>query len=85
MNRAPRTGTACLWSCLPPLPSLPFFYFIHLLLIPLFPEPTSTTVQGHTGCLLLSLFLLHITYQITSTSTASWPGTLTTRVSVRIC
>ncbi|XP_030608085.1 piezo-type mechanosensitive ion channel component 2 [Archocentrus centrarchus] len=51
---------------------LSFVYLIYLLLIPLFPEPTSTTMQGHTGRLLQSLcftsmsfLLLHIIYQIT--------------------
>ncbi|KAM9322035.1 piezo-type mechanosensitive ion channel component 2 [Pholidichthys leucotaenia] len=51
---------------------LSFVYLIYLLLIPLFPEPTCTTMQGHTGRLLQSLcftsmsfLLLHIIYQIT--------------------
>ncbi|XP_054602750.1 piezo-type mechanosensitive ion channel component 2 isoform X5 [Nothobranchius furzeri] len=54
---------------------LSFIYLIYLLLIPLFPEPTCTTMQGHTGCLLQSLcftsmsfLLLHIIYQITVNS-----------------
>ncbi|XP_026229618.1 piezo-type mechanosensitive ion channel component 2 isoform X1 [Anabas testudineus] len=54
---------------------LSFFYLIYLLLIPLFAEPTSTTMQGHTGRLLQSLcftsmsfLLLHIIYQITVNS-----------------
>ncbi|XP_062843387.1 piezo-type mechanosensitive ion channel component 2 [Trichomycterus rosablanca] len=51
---------------------LSFVYLIYLLLIPLFPEPSSTTMQGHTGRLLKSLcftsmtfLLFHIIYQIT--------------------
>ncbi|KAM9844577.1 piezo-type mechanosensitive ion channel component 2 [Aulostomus maculatus] len=54
---------------------LSLIYLIYLLLIPLFPEPTSTTMQGHTGRLLQSLcftsvsfLLLHIIYQITINS-----------------
>ncbi|KAM6918193.1 piezo-type mechanosensitive ion channel component 2 [Xenentodon cancila] len=54
---------------------LSFIYLIYLLLIPLFPEPSSTTMQGHTGRLLQSLcftsmsfLLLHIIYQITVNS-----------------
>ncbi|XP_041848667.1 piezo-type mechanosensitive ion channel component 2 [Melanotaenia boesemani] len=54
---------------------LSLVYLIYLLLIPLFPEPTSTTMQGHTGRLLQSLcftsmsfLLLHIIYQITINS-----------------
>uniref|UniRef100_A0A671MJG5 Piezo-type mechanosensitive ion channel component 2-like n=1 Tax=Sinocyclocheilus anshuiensis TaxID=1608454 RepID=A0A671MJG5_9TELE len=54
---------------------LSFVYLIFLLLIPLFAEPTKTTMQGHTGCLLKSLcftsmtfLLLHIIYQITINS-----------------
>ncbi|MEQ2306200.1 Piezo-type mechanosensitive ion channel component 2 [Ameca splendens] len=54
---------------------LSFVYLIYLLLLPLFPEPTSTTMQGHTGRLLQSLcftsmsfLLLHIIYQITVNS-----------------
>ncbi|XP_054480874.1 LOW QUALITY PROTEIN: piezo-type mechanosensitive ion channel component 2 [Anoplopoma fimbria] len=54
---------------------LSFVYLIFLLLIPLFAEPTSTTMQGHTGRLLQSLcftsmsfVLLHIIYQITVNS-----------------
>ncbi|CAG07119.1 unnamed protein product [Tetraodon nigroviridis] len=55
--------------------ALSFVYLIYLLLIPLFPEPTSTTMHGHTGRLLQSLcftsmsfLLLHIIYQITVSS-----------------
>uniref|UniRef100_A0A672G1B5 Piezo type mechanosensitive ion channel component 2 n=1 Tax=Salarias fasciatus TaxID=181472 RepID=A0A672G1B5_SALFA len=55
--------------------ALSFVYLIYLLLIPLFAEPTSTTMQGHTGRLLQSLcftsmsfLLLHIIYQITVNS-----------------
>uniref|UniRef100_A0A3B3CQA6 Piezo type mechanosensitive ion channel component 2 n=1 Tax=Oryzias melastigma TaxID=30732 RepID=A0A3B3CQA6_ORYME len=58
---------------------LSFVYLIYLLLIPLFPEPTSTTMQGHTGRLLQSLcftsmsfLLLHIVYQITVNSLLAW-------------
>uniref|UniRef100_A0A8C1JDG6 Piezo-type mechanosensitive ion channel component 2a, tandem duplicate 2 n=1 Tax=Cyprinus carpio TaxID=7962 RepID=A0A8C1JDG6_CYPCA len=54
---------------------LSFVYLIFLLLIPLFAEPTKTTMQGHTGRLLKSLcftsmtfLLLHIIYQITINS-----------------
>ncbi|XP_026861692.2 piezo-type mechanosensitive ion channel component 2 isoform X3 [Electrophorus electricus] len=54
---------------------LSFVYLIYLLLIPLFAEPTKTTMQGHTGRLLKSLcftsltfLLLHIIYQITLNS-----------------
>ncbi|XP_015247000.1 PREDICTED: piezo-type mechanosensitive ion channel component 2 [Cyprinodon variegatus] len=54
---------------------LSFVYLIYLLLLPLFPEPTSTTMQGQTGHLLQSLcftsmsfLLLHIIYQITINS-----------------
>ncbi|XP_067109113.1 piezo-type mechanosensitive ion channel component 2 [Osmerus mordax] len=54
---------------------LSFVYLIYLLLIPLFAEPTSTTMQGHTGRLLMSLcftsmtfLLFHIIYQITVNS-----------------
>ncbi|XP_053322004.1 piezo-type mechanosensitive ion channel component 2 [Spea bombifrons] len=52
-----------------------FVYLIYLLLIPLFAEPTKTTMQGHTGRLLkslcftsLSFLLLHIIFQITVNS-----------------
>ncbi|XP_061654308.1 piezo-type mechanosensitive ion channel component 2 [Phyllopteryx taeniolatus] len=63
---------ACLAAaCLFRYNVLSFIYLIYLLLIPLFPEPTSTTMQGHTGRLLQSLcftsmsfLLLHIIYQI---------------------
>ncbi|TNM98493.1 hypothetical protein fugu_014739 [Takifugu bimaculatus] len=55
--------------------ALSFVYLIYLLLIPLFPEPTSTTMQGHTGQLLqslcftsLSFLLLHVVYQISVSS-----------------
>ncbi|MCJ8745068.1 hypothetical protein PDJAM_G00126250 [Pangasius djambal] len=54
---------------------LSFVYLIYLLLIPLFPEPSSTTVKSHTGRLLKSLcltsltfLLFHIIYQITVNS-----------------
>ncbi|XP_026056683.1 piezo-type mechanosensitive ion channel component 2-like isoform X1 [Carassius auratus] len=54
---------------------LSFVYLIYLLLIPLFAEPTKTTMQGHTGRLLKSLcftsmtfLLLHIIHQITINS-----------------
>ncbi|XP_042320364.1 uncharacterized protein LOC121929115 [Sceloporus undulatus] len=54
---------------------LSFVYLIYLLLIPLFSEPTKTTMQGHTGRLLKSLcfmsltfLLLHIIFQITVNS-----------------
>uniref|UniRef100_A0A3B3RZ37 Piezo-type mechanosensitive ion channel component 2a, tandem duplicate 2 n=1 Tax=Paramormyrops kingsleyae TaxID=1676925 RepID=A0A3B3RZ37_9TELE len=50
---------------------LSFIYLLYLLLIPLFAEPTRTTMQGHTGRLLKGLcftsmasLLLHIFYQI---------------------
>ncbi|XP_048018925.1 piezo-type mechanosensitive ion channel component 2 isoform X5 [Megalobrama amblycephala] len=51
---------------------LSFVYLVYLLLIPLFPEPSSITMQGHTGHLLMSLcfcsmsfLFIHIIYQIT--------------------
>uniref|UniRef100_A0A8C3J245 Piezo type mechanosensitive ion channel component 2 n=1 Tax=Chrysemys picta bellii TaxID=8478 RepID=A0A8C3J245_CHRPI len=54
---------------------LSFVYLVYLLLIPLFSEPTKTTMQGHTGRLLkslcfisLSFLLLHIIFQITINS-----------------
>uniref|UniRef100_A0A3B3S4V9 Piezo type mechanosensitive ion channel component 2 n=1 Tax=Paramormyrops kingsleyae TaxID=1676925 RepID=A0A3B3S4V9_9TELE len=54
---------------------LSLVYLIYLLLIPLFADPTRTTMQGHTGRLLKSLcfmsmtfLLLHIIYQITINS-----------------
>ncbi|KAG5268877.1 hypothetical protein AALO_G00217460 [Alosa alosa] len=54
---------------------LSLVYLIYLLLIPLFAEPTKTTMQGHTGRLLKSLcftsmtfLLLHIIYQVTINS-----------------
>ncbi|XP_074843559.1 piezo-type mechanosensitive ion channel component 2 isoform X1 [Carettochelys insculpta] len=54
---------------------LSFVYLIYLLLIPLFSEPTKTTMQGHTGRLLkslcfisLSFLLLHVIFQITINS-----------------
>uniref|UniRef100_A0A3B3ZPQ0 Uncharacterized protein n=1 Tax=Periophthalmus magnuspinnatus TaxID=409849 RepID=A0A3B3ZPQ0_9GOBI len=59
-------------ACLFRYNGLSFVYLIYLLLIPLFAEPTATTMQGHTGRLLqslcftsLSFLLLHIIYQIT--------------------
>ncbi|XP_044075319.1 piezo-type mechanosensitive ion channel component 2 isoform X3 [Siniperca chuatsi] len=62
-------------ACLFRYNALSFVYLIYLLLIPLFAEPTSTTMQGHTGRLLQSLcftsmsfLLLHIIYQITINS-----------------
>ncbi|XP_070990008.1 piezo-type mechanosensitive ion channel component 2 [Oncorhynchus clarkii lewisi] len=64
-------ATACLFR----YNGLSFVYLIYLLLIPLFAEPTSTTMQGHTGRLLMSLcfsslsfLLFHIIYQITVNS-----------------
>ncbi|XP_057713162.1 piezo-type mechanosensitive ion channel component 2 isoform X2 [Corythoichthys intestinalis] len=64
-------GAACLFR----YNVLSFIYLIYLLLIPLFPEPTCTTMQGYTGRLLqslcftsLSFLLLHIIYQITVNS-----------------
>ncbi|XP_064202838.1 piezo-type mechanosensitive ion channel component 2-like [Anguilla rostrata] len=54
---------------------LSLVYLIYLLLIPLFAEPTRTTMQGHTGRLLKSLccisvtfLILQIIYQITISS-----------------
>ncbi|KAL6104091.1 piezo2 [Pungitius sinensis] len=65
-------------ACLFRYNALSFVYLIYLLLIPLFAEPTSTTMQGHTGRLLQSLcftsmsfLLLHIIYQITVNSLLS--------------
>ncbi|GAA6236079.1 piezo-type mechanosensitive ion channel component 2 isoform X2 [Lates japonicus] len=62
-------------ACLFRYNALSFVYLIYLLLIPLFAEPTSTSMQGHTGRLLQSLcftsmsfLLLHIIYQITVNS-----------------
>ncbi|XP_028282873.1 piezo-type mechanosensitive ion channel component 2 isoform X3 [Parambassis ranga] len=62
-------------ACLFRYNALSFVYLIYLLLIPLFAEPTCTTMQGHTGRLLRSLcftsmsfLLLHIIYQITVNS-----------------
>uniref|UniRef100_A0A8C4ZEK7 Piezo-type mechanosensitive ion channel component n=1 Tax=Gadus morhua TaxID=8049 RepID=A0A8C4ZEK7_GADMO len=62
-------------ACLFRFNGLSFVYLIYLLLIPLFAEPTSTTMQGHTGRLLMSLcftsmsfVLFHIIYQITVNS-----------------
>ncbi|XP_028832958.1 piezo-type mechanosensitive ion channel component 2 isoform X2 [Denticeps clupeoides] len=62
-------------ACLFRFNGLSFVYLIYLLLIPLFAEPTSTTMQGHTGKLLKSLcftsmtfLLIHIIYQITVNS-----------------
>uniref|UniRef100_A0A3Q2CZF9 Piezo type mechanosensitive ion channel component 2 n=1 Tax=Cyprinodon variegatus TaxID=28743 RepID=A0A3Q2CZF9_CYPVA len=64
----------CLAACLFRYNVLSFVYLIYLLLLPLFPEPTSTTMQ-QTGHLLQSLcftsmsfLLLHIIYQITINS-----------------
>ncbi|XP_038602670.1 piezo-type mechanosensitive ion channel component 2 [Tachyglossus aculeatus] len=54
---------------------LSLVYLIYLLLIPLFSEPTKTTMKGHTGRLLkslcffsLSFLLLHIIFHITLAS-----------------
>ncbi|XP_048031199.1 piezo-type mechanosensitive ion channel component 2 isoform X2 [Megalobrama amblycephala] len=54
---------------------LSFVYLIYLLLIPLFAEPTKTTMRGHTGRLLKALcltsmtfLLLHLIFQITINS-----------------
>ncbi|XP_028816356.1 piezo-type mechanosensitive ion channel component 2 isoform X2 [Denticeps clupeoides] len=62
-------------ACLFRYNCLSLVYLIYLLLIPLFAEPTKTTMQGHTGRLLKSLcvtsmtfLLLHIIYQITINS-----------------
>ncbi|XP_058468470.1 piezo-type mechanosensitive ion channel component 2 isoform X3 [Solea solea] len=62
-------------ACLFRYNALSFVYLIYLLLIPLFAEPTCTSMQGHTGRLLQSLcftsmsfLLLHIIYQITVNS-----------------
>ncbi|XP_067331483.1 piezo-type mechanosensitive ion channel component 2 isoform X3 [Channa argus] len=62
-------------ACLFRYNALSFIYLIYLLLLPLFAEPTSITMQGHTGRLLQSLcftsmsfLLLHIIYQITVNS-----------------
>ncbi|KAA0718548.1 Piezo-type mechanosensitive ion channel component 2 [Triplophysa tibetana] len=59
-------------ACLFRYNALSFIYLLHLLLIPLFPEPSSVTMQGRTGHLLKSLcfssmtfLLFHIIYQIT--------------------
>ncbi|XP_023661559.2 piezo-type mechanosensitive ion channel component 2-like isoform X2 [Paramormyrops kingsleyae] len=58
-------------ACLFRYNGLSFIYLLYLLLIPLFAEPTRTTMQGHTGRLLKGLcftsmasLLLHIFYQI---------------------
>ncbi|XP_077471860.1 piezo-type mechanosensitive ion channel component 2 isoform X4 [Stigmatopora argus] len=67
---------ACLaGACLFRYNVLSLIYLIYLLLIPLFPEPSCTTMQGYTGRLLqslcftsLSFLLLHIIYQITVNS-----------------
>uniref|UniRef100_A0A3B4TXV1 Piezo type mechanosensitive ion channel component 2 n=1 Tax=Seriola dumerili TaxID=41447 RepID=A0A3B4TXV1_SERDU len=63
------------YTCLFRYNALSFVYLIYLLLIPLFAEPTSTSMHGHTGRLLQSLcftsmsfLLLHIIYQITVNS-----------------
>ncbi|XP_040910915.1 piezo-type mechanosensitive ion channel component 2 isoform X2 [Toxotes jaculatrix] len=65
-------------ACLFRYNALSFVYLIYLLLIPLFAEPTSTSMKGHTGRLLQSLcftsmsfLLLHIIYQITVNSLLS--------------
>nr|XP_019964666.1 PREDICTED: piezo-type mechanosensitive ion channel component 2 isoform X3 [Paralichthys olivaceus] len=62
-------------ACLFRYNALSFVYLIYLLLIPLFAEPSITSMQGHTGRLLQSLcftsmsfLLLHIIYQITVNS-----------------
>ncbi|XP_030629584.1 piezo-type mechanosensitive ion channel component 2 [Chanos chanos] len=62
-------------ACLFRYNGLSLVYLIYLLLLPLFPEPTSITMQGHTGHLLKSLcftsmsfILIHIIYQITVNS-----------------
>ncbi|XP_051552940.1 piezo-type mechanosensitive ion channel component 2-like [Myxocyprinus asiaticus] len=59
-------------ACLFRYNGLSFIYLLYLLLIPLFPEPSRVTMQGHTGHLLKSLcfcsmsfLLIHIIYQIT--------------------
>ncbi|KAJ8403299.1 hypothetical protein AAFF_G00355160 [Aldrovandia affinis] len=62
-------------ACLFRYNGLSFIYLIYLLLIPLFAEPTKTTMLGHTGRLLKSLcftsmtfLLLHVIYQVTINS-----------------
>ncbi|MED6281183.1 Piezo-type mechanosensitive ion channel component 2 [Characodon lateralis] len=74
-TRFPKWPFGVTFSCLFRYNVLSFVYLIYLLLLPLFPEPTSTTMQGHTGRLLQSLcftsmsfLLLHIIYQITVNS-----------------
>ncbi|XP_026133958.1 piezo-type mechanosensitive ion channel component 2-like [Carassius auratus] len=59
-------------ACLFRYNGLSFIYLLYLLLIPLFPEPSSITMQGYTGQLLMSLcfcsmtfLFFHIIYQIT--------------------
>uniref|UniRef100_A0A9J7Y5S0 Piezo-type mechanosensitive ion channel component n=1 Tax=Cyprinus carpio carpio TaxID=630221 RepID=A0A9J7Y5S0_CYPCA len=59
-------------ACLFRYNGLSFIYLLYLLLIPLFPEPSSITMQGYTGHLLKSLcfcsmtfLFIHIIYQIT--------------------
>uniref|UniRef100_A0A8C1U1P1 Piezo type mechanosensitive ion channel component 2 n=1 Tax=Cyprinus carpio TaxID=7962 RepID=A0A8C1U1P1_CYPCA len=59
-------------ACLFRYNGLSFVYLLYLLLIPLFPEPSSITMQGYTGHLLKSLcfcsmtfLFIHIIYQIT--------------------
>ncbi|XDV46790.1 hypothetical protein PO909_016627 [Leuciscus waleckii] len=66
-----KSGIACLFR----YNWLSFVYLIYLLLIPLFAEPTKTTMRGHTGRLLKSLcltsvtfLLLHLIFQITINS-----------------
>ncbi|XP_047198071.1 piezo-type mechanosensitive ion channel component 2 [Hippoglossus stenolepis] len=62
-------------ACLFRYNGLSFVYLIYLLLLPLFAEPSITSMQGHTGRLLQSLcftsmsfLLMHIIYQITINS-----------------
>ncbi|XP_035384168.1 piezo-type mechanosensitive ion channel component 2 [Electrophorus electricus] len=62
-------------ACLCRYNGLSLVYLIYLLLIPLFPEPSGPTMQGHTGRLLKSLcftsatfLLFHVIYQITVNS-----------------
>ncbi|XP_043089484.1 piezo-type mechanosensitive ion channel component 2 isoform X2 [Puntigrus tetrazona] len=59
-------------ACLFRYNGLSFIYLLYLLLIPLFPEPSSITMQGYTGHLLKSLcfcsmtfLFIHVVYQIT--------------------
>ncbi|XP_046879747.1 piezo-type mechanosensitive ion channel component 2-like isoform X1 [Hypomesus transpacificus] len=62
-------------TCLFRYSGLSLVYLIYLLLIPLFSEPSRTTMQGRTGSLLkslcvtsLSFLLMQITYQVTISS-----------------